>query len=64
MFASCGPLVNTQIRLINSVNTTNKILPAGSVYTVRYNDEHGCFLEDEKGLPIYDYFAVANFVRI
>lgn len=64
MFGLNEPLVDRKVRLINSVNLNDKILPAGAVFTVRWNQTKGCYIEDECGTPIYSYFCVANFQSV
>jgi hypothetical protein len=64
MFELRDPLVNSKVRLISTVQTCKYILPAGSILTVRYDDKRGCYLEDEKGKHIYDYFCLSNFQMV
>lgn len=61
MFSIEEPLINRKVRLINSADIGEKILPAGAIFTVRWNQTKGCYIEDEQGSPIYNYFCVANF---
>lgn len=61
-----GPqiFVDSKVRLKNTVHLSKRILPSGSVYTVRINEQGFFYLEDAEGLDILDYYNVANFVKL
>ncbi len=58
------PLINTKVRLKNTVHLPDRILPAGSVYTLKTTTYGQIFLEDSQGTFINNYYNIANFERV
>ena len=57
-------LVDSKIRLKNTVHLSKRILPGGSIYTVKMNEQGFLYLKDAEGQDILDYYNVANFVKL
>lgn len=57
-------LINSKVRLKTTVHLSKRILPGGSVYTVKMNTNGFLYLEDAEGQDILDYYNVANFVKL
>lgn len=58
------PLIDSQIKLKKTVHLPDRILPCGSIYTVKMSKVGFAYIEDAKGSPIFNYFNVANFLKL
>lgn len=58
------PLINSQVRLKTTVHLPDRILPCGSVYTIKMSESGFAYIEDTEGLPIFNYYNISNFQHI
>lgn len=58
------PLINSQVRLKTTVHLIDRILPCGSVYTIKMSESGSAYLEDMEGIPIFNYYNVSNFIGV
>jgi len=57
-------LIDSKVRLKTTVHLPERILPGGSVYTVKINNLGFLYLEDAEGQDILNYYNTANFVKL